>query len=233
MGTDPELFLKCGGEFVSAYGLFPGTKSNPHPVEKGAVQVDGLALEFNIDPADNAEEFDKNISTVLAQMEEMVKEVDKDMELVFTPFAEFDAEYFKLLPFECKLLGCDPDFDCYYGLPKDAPDIMDRPFRTAAGHIHVGWTEGEDPESAAHFEDARFIAQSLEGGVGYYTRYKDPRETKRLEWYGKTAFRPKSYGVEWRSPSNLWVQHPAKRRDLFERIKLQIEKVEKASKYAL
>ncbi len=56
-GCDPEVFLMVGDKYVSAHGLFPGTKAEPFKVEKGAVQVDGLALEFNIDPAKTPEEF--------------------------------------------------------------------------------------------------------------------------------------------------------------------------------
>ena len=51
VGADPELFVKKGRSFQSAYGMIPGTKQKPKKVIKGAVQVDGMALEFNIDRA--------------------------------------------------------------------------------------------------------------------------------------------------------------------------------------
>ena len=51
VGCDPEVFVAKGGKFISAHGMIPGTKKAPHKVERGAVQVDGMALEFNIDPA--------------------------------------------------------------------------------------------------------------------------------------------------------------------------------------
>ena len=58
LGADPEAFvvLKDGGIPVSAHGLLPGTKDKPFPVEKGAVQVDGMAAEFNIEPAATEDE---------------------------------------------------------------------------------------------------------------------------------------------------------------------------------
>jgi hypothetical protein len=115
IGCDPEVFLSSPKGFVSAAGLFPGTKAQPHRVEKGAVQVDGLALEFNIDPAKTPEEFDENIETVLTQMKEMVRQVDKDMRITFVPFARFDVKYFNDIPEENKILGCDPDYDAYKG----------------------------------------------------------------------------------------------------------------------
>ena len=51
IGCDPEVFVKQNGVFRSAHGLIRGDKKNPQKIRSGAVQVDGMALEFNIDPA--------------------------------------------------------------------------------------------------------------------------------------------------------------------------------------
>jgi len=51
VGCDPEYFVKKNGIFQSAHGLIMGDKKNPQKVRNGAVQVDGMAVEFNIDPA--------------------------------------------------------------------------------------------------------------------------------------------------------------------------------------
>ncbi len=48
IGADPEIFLRRRGKAFSAHGVIPGTKKEPHNVEKGAVQVDGMAVEFNV-----------------------------------------------------------------------------------------------------------------------------------------------------------------------------------------
>ena len=49
IGADPEVFVadSLTNTFVSAHDLVPGTKLEPFAVNKGAVQVDGMALEFN------------------------------------------------------------------------------------------------------------------------------------------------------------------------------------------
>lgn len=75
IGTDPEcaIYDTENKMYVSAHDLIPGDKNNPFKVEKGAVQVDGLAAEFNIDPATTAEEFDDNISSVINQLTDMIK----------------------------------------------------------------------------------------------------------------------------------------------------------------
>src|SRR5690349_19504953 len=68
-GSDPELFIfDRQGEPVSAVGIIPGDKSNPYPVKCGAVQCDGMAAEYNTDPASCWEEFNENTETVLSEL---------------------------------------------------------------------------------------------------------------------------------------------------------------------
>ena len=81
IGADPEFFVKTLGKLVSGFSLIPGDKENPHPVDKGAIQVDGMALEFNIDPVQDEDSFFSNINTVLSQMAAMLP----DHEFAFIP----------------------------------------------------------------------------------------------------------------------------------------------------
>ena len=66
IGADPELWIidRKTGKPISAEGLFEGTKAAPYQVENGAVQVDGMAAEFNINPAKDSREFVYNTLTV-------------------------------------------------------------------------------------------------------------------------------------------------------------------------
>lgn len=221
VGCDPEVFLFHPGEgFISAHGLLPGTKKNPFKVDKGAVQVDGLAFEFNIDPAETAEEFDNNISTVLTQMKEMVHKISPEIKLTFTAFANFDVSYFNNLPDESKILGCDPDFTIEGELNTPDPELQYRPFRTAAGHIHIGFVEDEeiDPYSRSHIEDCKFISQ-LFYRKNFFSPVRED-ELKRIKYYGSPgSFRPKKYGIELRSPSNRWVERKDFRIKMFNIVK--------------
>ena len=226
-GTDPEMFLKVGQKFVPACGLFPGTKDDPYKVDKGAVQVDGLALEFNIDPVETAEDFSKNIQTVLAQIDEMIRKVDPNMRKVFVPFAEFVEADFKLLTDDQKMLGCDPDFNGVSGLINPRPEITDNPFRTAAGHIHIGWTEGADVSDPIHHEDCRFVSQRIGNSGLFYPNTGE--EYRRLNYYGANyAFRPKPYGVEIRFPSNVWVAKTETQIAAFHNVKYVMDKLQAA-----
>jgi hypothetical protein len=205
VGADPEVFVKDKkGRFRSAHGLIPGTKQEPYKVKDGAVQVDGLALEFNINPAETREEFIHNIGSVLSQLASMVP----NYEIVIQPTANFNGNHLNAQPEEALELGCEPDFNAYTENENPRPDNKTT-MRTAAGHVHIGFTEGADPKDPEHIRRCCTLVQQLDAFLGVPSLLWDP-DRKRRMMYGKAgAFRPKSYGVEYRTLSNAWLKDPA------------------------
>ena len=108
IGCDPELFVVDAKKDTprSAFGLVPGTKASPFKVPKGAIQVDGMALEFNIDPAKTEDEFVENIQTVLQTLREKVPSKYK---FLIEPSVNFNGNHMKAQPEEAKELGCECD----------------------------------------------------------------------------------------------------------------------------
>lgn len=206
LGCDPELFIKNikTGEFVSAHDLLPGTKTEPHKVDRGAVQVDGVAAEFNILPAEDYSAFVTNIATVT---DELRKFIGPEHELVAQPTVTFPEAYFKSLPEITRELGCNPDFNAWTGQVNDKPDGDSTTMRTAAGHIHIGgWVTNVDPTDPTHFEDCRIIAKQLDYYLGLNSLLWDS-DIDRRKLYGKAgSFRPKPYGLEYRPLSNVWLR---------------------------
>lgn len=203
IGADPELFVRNPNSksFVSGYGMIPGTKEQPHKVPNGAVQVDGMALEFNIDPAATIDEFFNNIKSVREQLQAMTPGYN----LVAQPVAEFDPDYMRTQPPEALELGCEPDFCAWTGEENPRPN-GEVPFRSGAGHIHIGWTEGVDIRSKNHLADCIAVVQQMDYYLGAYSLLWDP-DNRRRSLYGKAgAFRPKPYGVEYRTMSNAWLE---------------------------
>lgn len=203
IGCDPELFVRNPNSksYVSAHNMIEGTKDHPHVVPNGMVQVDGTALEFGIDPASTEDQFIKRIASVTGQLRSMI---DPGYEIVSHPTAHFDPAYFDTLPRYAKELGCTPDFDAWTGDQNKRPK-GDRPFRTGAGHIHIGWTQDEDVHSFNHFELCRAVARQMDYYLGVPSLDWD-KDAERRELYGKAgAFRPKPYGVEYRTLSNAWL----------------------------
>lgn len=210
IGTDPELFVrnKETGEYRSGHTLIPGNKQDPYVVKGGAVQVDGVALEFNTNPAETSSEFLSFITMVRSAMTRMaLNEMGPGWDVVATPTAVFTKEYFDELPEEPKRLGCTPDYNAYTGKPNHPPHT-DEPFRTGAGHIHVGWGQYFDPHDEEHFETCRNVVKQLDA-VLFPLSYMWDQDEKRRELYGKKgSFRPKSYGVEYRPLSNAYLNSP-------------------------
>jgi hypothetical protein len=203
VGCDPEVFVKQNGIFKSAFGLIEGDKEHPQKVNRGAVQVDGMALEFNIDPADNEEEFCINVQDVLNTMKLMVP----DYEVVAVPVADFPFEYLATQPAKALELGCEPDFNAWQSRENKRPD-GNRPMRTASGHVHIGWTDGQNPTDKGHRERCDAVVKQLDFYLGLPSLVYD-NDTRRRSMYGKAgACRYKSYGVEYRTLSNVWLNSP-------------------------
>lgn len=197
LGCDPELFLSKGELITSAYGLIPGTKADPFKVNRGTIQVDGTAAEIGIDPAQNKEDWLISIEQVLQQLESMIP----DFNLRIQATVEYDPIYFASLPEKARELGCDPDYNAYTMAPNPSPNAHDS-VRTAGGHIHIGWGEGLKD----HMESCAAMSRQMDFYLGVPSLLWD-KDTKRRLKYGKAgAFRPKSYGVEYRSLSNKWLE---------------------------
>lgn len=209
LGCDPEIFLmdKKAKRYCSAHDLVPGSKASPHPLTNGAVQPDGVALEYNTKPAYSGAEFAQYNSDVMKQLREMVP---KRYGFSFTPAVIFDKYFFDSLPDDPKELGCNPDYNAYTRSknPRPVPRKEYATMRTGSGHLHISWTEGKSAEDPSHRWDCEHVVKCLEAVIGrYLTTWDDDRLRKNL--YGAPGcLRYRTYGVEWRTPSNAWLNYP-------------------------
>lgn len=220
VGSDPEVFIrhKPSGHFVSAHGMFPGTKEEPVALgNNGFMQVDGHALEFNTAPASTEDEFVFNVQTTFDLLKKEVENVNPDFEIALEPVATFDENYFATLPELSKVLGCDPDFSGITGKVLSAPDISSRPIRTGSGHIHIGWTKFDDPFDAVKFKERLEIANRLTPYLLQAAKaWETPASEERRNYYGRElSFRPKHYGVELRALDNLWLKSEETIREVY------------------
>jgi hypothetical protein len=225
MGSDPEIFLKDKKllRFTSAHDLIPGTKEKPHALVNGFVQVDGVAMEFNSKPAYTPIEFAQNHTALLQELKTLLPE---HIEMEFAPSVVFDKMFFDSLPDDPKELGCNPDYNGFYNTvnPRPNPGRRNETMRTGSGHIHISWTENQDVNDISHRWDCNYIVKCLEHIVGPYLHIWD-KDMNRSTLYGRPyALRYRTYGVEWRTPSNAWLRHPELYEWLFNVIKWTYEK---------
>lgn len=205
IGADPEFFVKKGNSFISGHIFECGTKIIPMRTKHGFVQVDGLALEANITPAETREQFVSGVLGVMSDLTEIVSK--KGCSIVAQPVAEFNPKYIRKLPGPVRALGCNPDFNAY-SLGENPPPDASADFRTGAGHIHVGWTQNADLGDFEHFQLCAHLARQMDYFVGLRTLKFDP-DNRRRDLYGRAgAFRPKHYGMEYRVPSSVWCSDP-------------------------
>lgn len=208
IGADPELFVRKGPYKVSAHDLLPGTKKDPVKVEGGAIQVDGTAAEFNIDPCDTREQFTSRISLVKQQIHERLLAIDPRYTLESVPVRLYSKARWLKIPENAKELGCDPDFNAYTGEVNPRPEPPKEGMRSGGGHIHVGWGKDINIEDPSHLADCRLVVKAMDEILFRLSKFWD-KDTKRREIYGKPgAFRPKPYGVEYRVLSNAWTANP-------------------------
>jgi hypothetical protein len=196
-GADPEVLLvdPLLKKYVSSVGLIGGSKNYPRPIGEGcAVQEDNVTVEFNIPPCKTADDFIRSINYNLTYLREHAAKMG--LEVLIQPSAVYDDD--QLTTPEAKTFGCEPDYCAWRNGEKNPRPHADNPnLRSAGGHIHI-----ELPEHIDFIE----VVKAMDWFVGCQMMTFD-KDNDRRKLYGKAgAFRKKSYGVEYRTASNAWLQ---------------------------
>jgi hypothetical protein len=198
VGSDAEIPVQLlTGEFIPVTGLVGGTKAEPKPLAKLAkgffVQEDGPNLEFNIPPAKSPLGFTANINTAVKACAELLP---ASIVLAHgTSYYKLNAKFFRAIK-SLRQMGCEPDYNCWTEEENPRPED-DGIHRVAGAHVHVGW---DNPNN----EDRLHLVKCLDLTASY--RYHQFESLERKKMYGKCgAFRPKRYGVEYRSLGNWWL----------------------------
>jgi len=198
IGADPELFLTKGNKFISSIGRIGGSKTEPRRLLGGfCLQEDNVSVEYNIPPVKTAEAFVFANMTMLDEINNIA--ASQGLTTSITSSARFDDD--ELEHPMARVFGCDPDFNAWELEPNPSPQCDDANLRSAGGHIHIGF-EGKT-------KDKINLVRVLDLFLGVPLAFLDP-ESKRRELYGKAgACRFKPYGVEYRTPSNVWLKDEA------------------------
>lgn len=219
-GCDPEVFIfDADLKPVSPVPYIPGSKDDPYKVEYGAIQRDGMAAEFNIDPVNNFHDFNRNINAVMNQMK---KFIPKDHTFGIVPHVIFDEKTWAETPEDAKELGCSPDFNAWTGLCNPPPTPAIPTMRCAGGHIHVGWTDNAELDDPQHIMNCRDLVKQLDWYIGGWSIKQDPDPIRRSLYGNAGACRYKPYGVEYRTLSNFWLKSHQTRLQMWNRLQRAI-----------
>lgn len=223
VGGDPEFFIfnKNTKRYVSAHNRVPGTKKEPFVLDKEepfeTIQADGTAVEININPSNMSFAFIASVQRILGQTTRLFLRPHEV--LVASPCVTYSPKDWEKLPKSALELGCDPDYNAYTGMRNPTPDpakFLPRS-RTGAGHISLSWRKADNlahPFDPEHFSDCAAVVRRMDllyflfmypYVEGEYTPYSALSAYRHQLYGARGAFRPKPWGVEYRSPSNLWL----------------------------
>jgi len=190
---------------------------------------DGAALELNIlHPVKSSGEMYKTVISAKNEIKYFLSKISDTLKIADSVLGYFDIKKFwegrdeSFL--QCVMFGCDPDiFPHLYlimGMEVDNCRIVDastHTYRYAGGHIH---TQNMSDNPDVYVANAEFSAILYDYFVGtaniLLKRNKDilPQELARLKYYGRPGrirlqkYSDKVNGIEYRPPSNQWINDP-------------------------
>ena len=220
LGMDPEaMVLSPDGKLKSAIGIVPGSKEEKCILKNGhAAYYDNVLAEFNLAPGRSKEEVVANLRDCLTQYSELVKPNRLILQASATyPKGECEHK-------DAKLFGCSIEM-CAYEICVLSPPECKTTFRSAGGHVHIGYDGGVDcpqeDRTQEEWEEALFqIAWQriwvvrmcdLFLGIPSLLLDKDPSSAARRKLYGGAGTHRgcPGYGVEYRALSNFWLSRPS------------------------
>lgn len=212
-GADIELFVaeKATGKIVSAEPFIKGTKDKPFQFDVEskffATSLDNVLAEFSIPPAKDKAEFYRNIQHSRGYIDSILP---KEYCTVVLPAANLDPYY--LQTDQARMFGCEEDYNAYTADMNIKPFCEDETLRSCGGHIHVGWKNPMSFNSETYMGTIpkdylrRMLVKALDLHIGIPSVLQEPNN-KRKELYGKAgAYRPKKYGLEYRTISNYYLE---------------------------
>ena len=201
-GSDPEFLLTLNDFSVSAIGKIKGTIENRLNINGHQFYSDNVLAECAINPGKSKDEVLENFKNCFQIYSKMIR----PYKLAVKASEIFPEE--ELLHEDARRVGCAKEFCAYEMKQQESPisEISQNNLRSCGGHIHIGSDilagDGPEPVLMVYLLDL-FL------GVPSLWLDKDLSSPRRRNLYGKAGrYRPKSYGIEYRSLGNFWLNSP-------------------------
>jgi hypothetical protein len=208
IGYDSEFhLLDTDGKCVSAIGKIQGTKDKQYILDTGAgLHHDNVSLEIAFKPFDVFEDMERHIEKTLFEVRNIIHPytLDCSSSNVFTEDELNCPEAFEL--------GCDPDFNAWKEDMNPIPTVVIEGLRTNGTHVHVGIEELAN-DFGSHCKFIRCMDESL----GIWSLAVDTDIHRRTMYGAAGAFRPKPYGLEYRTLGSFWILTTEHRKEVWSR----------------
>lgn len=209
LGADPEFFVRGRktGNLVPIFGKLGGTKSEPVAISGlGSgffYQEDGAAAEINIPPAFSSRGFTANIDAAMDAMTELLyrKNLMISSDYMLTLSAKQAAAP------QANTIGCSVDHcawdkalieNNYQRPPFEASNFKANRFAGCHLHLQYNTESGVSVDVIARLMDLFVGVRAVHLGVD--------TQPERRKFYGMAGvYRPKPYGIEYRSLSSNFL----------------------------
>ena len=221
IGCDPEVFLldTINKKYVPSEWFFRGyDKKNTLNFGEGfELLCDNVMVEFNTPPAKSLEEFVHNISYA-------INYIDAQLPPEFTTQVVSEAQFDNETAESCSNFlefGCAPDYNIYTGKKQKVKLPGNKRF--AGGHIHLGFLDEEGNTIHLDEEATAQLVMYLDYFVGLSVNERDPNKGRNTSYGSLGNFRPKPYGLEYRTPSNNWLKNPEEIEFIYTQVQRALE----------
>lgn len=209
---------------------------------------DGSAMELNYKrPFDNSRDLIQTTNQAIRTLSMKLNSIDYDFRVSKDVLGYFDTKKYWEGRDESFIdnvrFGCDPDiFPKLYmlsGFEEDTCKIIDaskHEYRYAGGHIHVQNMSQDSDIYLNNIELAPIIFDFFVGTTNIILERSDTilsQEIERLKYYGRPGrvrlqkYSSKINGLEYRPPSNQWINNPYSVTSILESANISANIVEK------
>lgn len=204
LGTDPELFVKAGGELLPAFEFLP---AKSFALCEGNVRAfwDGFQAEYTTYGHECLSWLVDDVHAGLQLVRQTARQRAPGAELSLANVVEIPEGIRRLAKAQHVELGCDPSINVYGMRGRRVDDPRELPYRVAGGHIHLSLV----PYQRREVDE---LVKTLDAILGVWAvgaaRHIDNPIRRQL--YGLAGeFRLPKHGLEYRTLSNFWLCHPA------------------------
>jgi hypothetical protein len=204
-GCDPEGFFKRDGKIIGAERVLPeeGLGVVGHPV----VNLDGVQYELNPFPGISVHQLGNNLNYCFTKLKQQMLDYPY-VQFCWDTLVEVERGELEALSPKARELNCEPSKNIYGEKPITVNGTSYRK-RSAGGHMHFGLHDTAIYDGISNDERGRLIPlfDVFVGNSGVLLD-RAPGQAERRENYGRAGeYRPKPYGVEYRTPSNFWLRN--------------------------